>query len=147
LPLTQFYHFVITLADAIVPDLELDGTADRRYQIVETPQRGWAISEDRRPIALADEQQARLAQLLAALERLPDPGVDQALAAAMAPGSASSFRLATSSEPTAGGSIRRPAGCLYFRSADRTTKDLRSKCAEPSVERYFIYFCMRFLSV
>jgi hypothetical protein len=80
LPLTQFYHFVITLADAIVPDLELDGTADRRYQIVETPQRGWAISEDRRPIALADEQQARLAQLLAALERLPDPGVDQALA-------------------------------------------------------------------
>jgi hypothetical protein len=76
LPLTQLYHFVITFAGAASRDAGPIASIDRVYRILEVPQHGWLVSENEQPAAITGQQQARLAQLLAALERLPDPALE-----------------------------------------------------------------------
>jgi ketosteroid isomerase-like protein len=76
MPITLFYHFVITFADAISRDDRDAGKIDRLYRIVESPQHRWVVSENGQPVSMADAQQAQLGQLLDALSSLPDPAIE-----------------------------------------------------------------------
>jgi hypothetical protein len=72
MPITSFYHFLITFADATSRELGDIGQNERFYQLVESPQHHWSISENGQPVSITDAQQAQLGQLLEALAPLPD---------------------------------------------------------------------------
>ncbi|MDQ2996567.1 MAG: phosphotransferase [Chloroflexota bacterium] len=76
MPLTSFYRFVITFADATSRDVGDIGQIERFYHLVEAPQQHWTVSENEQPVSIADAQQAQLVQLLGALSPLPDPAIE-----------------------------------------------------------------------
>jgi hypothetical protein len=76
MPITLFYHFVITFADTTRRDVGDQEKSDHVYKIVESPQHHWTISENQQPVTIADAQHAQLAHLLAALPPFPDPAIE-----------------------------------------------------------------------
>jgi len=76
MPITSFYHFLITFADATSRDVGDIGENERFYHLVEAPQQHWTVLENAQPVSIADAQHEQLAQLLAALSPLPDPAIE-----------------------------------------------------------------------
>lgn len=76
MPITSFYHFLITFADATSRDVGNIGANERFYHIVEAQPQHWAVSENGQPVAIDSAQQAQLVQLLDALSPLPDPAIE-----------------------------------------------------------------------
>ncbi|MEP7188931.1 MAG: hypothetical protein ABI901_07080, partial [Roseiflexaceae bacterium] len=76
MPITLFYRFVITFADATSRDIGDGGKSDRFYHLVESSQQHWTVSENQQPVAIADAEQTQLVQLLDALSPLPDPAIE-----------------------------------------------------------------------
>lgn len=72
-PITQFYHIVITFANADMPVVAAADASEQLYHLVESPLHQWAVWEQGKPVTLTGEQQTQLAKMLAALASLPDP--------------------------------------------------------------------------
>lgn len=76
MPITLFYDFVVTFADATTTEVSDGGHIDRVYRILEAPQHRWTITENDQPVAMTDEQHGQLVHLLAALQPPPDPTIE-----------------------------------------------------------------------
>jgi ketosteroid isomerase-like protein len=73
-PITQFYHVVITFADAGMPPVVAAAdTSEQLYQLVENTAHQWTVWEQGQLATLTEAQQTQLARMLAALASLPDP--------------------------------------------------------------------------